>query len=111
MAPLVKREGVEPTPLPEITPEKHVAASTKATEIGKHNGDSPDKFAIFWAVEAMTKEEASTALPTISTGKEIEKKMEEITEKLAEEMGIPTWGVVSIVIGKSSYKSTFFNTN
>lgn len=103
MAPMVKREGVEPTPLPEITPERQAATSTKATELGRYCiitfMQSFTGLFAFFPVEAMTKDESSTALPTISTSKEIEKKMEQITEKLAEEMGIPTWGVVSIIIG------------
>lgn len=47
-------------------------------------------------------------MPTMSTGKEIEKKMEEITTQIAEEMGIPTWGVITIIIGKSCFFPFFF---
>jgi len=50
--------------------------------------------------DTLTKEETSTAAPTRSTGKEIEKKVEEITTQIAEETGIPPWGVVTIIIGK-----------
>lgn len=53
-------------------------------------------------VEEYTKsrELTTTAEPTKSTGEKSIEKMEEITEKIAEEMGIPTWGVVTIIVSK-----------
>lgn len=46
------------------------------------------------------KEEVTTAIPVKSESENIGEKMEEITEHLAQEMGIPTWGLVAIIIGK-----------
>lgn len=41
---------------------------------------------------------SSTALPTKGEAEKIGEKAAEITEALAHEMGIPTWGLVSIII-------------
>lgn len=38
---------------------------------------------------------------TESAGKNFETQVENLGKELAEEMGIPTWGLVAILIGKS----------
>lgn len=43
---------------------------------------------------------SSTVAPTKSGIEEMEKKVEDLKDKIAEEMGIPPWSVVAIVIGK-----------
>ena len=44
-------------------------------------------------------EEAKEVSTTVAAKTESE-KIGEITEQIAQEMGIPTWGLVAIIIGK-----------
>lgn len=43
---------------------------------------------------------SSSPAPTKSVPENLKEKVGEMTEHLAEEMGIPTWGLVAIIVGK-----------
>lgn len=45
---------------------------------------------------------------TESAGKNFETQVENLGKELAEEMGIPTWGLVAILIGKSKRTINIF---
>lgn len=47
-------------------------------------------------------DEGSTEPPTTTAKSEVAEKAMEIANKVASEMGIPTWALVSIIIGKTS---------
>lgn len=53
---------------------------------------------VFFSFAEENDEFSSTALPTKGEAEKIGEKAAEITEALAHEMGIPTWGLVSIII-------------
>lgn len=72
------------------------AASTLATKIfgHKHHRTTTES-----ELETEENDEySSTAAPTKGEAEKISEKAAEITEALAHEMGIPTWGLVSIII-------------
>jgi hypothetical protein len=51
--------------------------------------------------------EEASAEPTQGVGEEISEKAMDIAEHLAEDMGIPTWGFIAIVVGNESSRPTF----
>jgi hypothetical protein len=51
--------------------------------------------------------EEASAEPTKDVGEEISEKAMDIAEHLAEDMGIPTWGFIAIVVGNESSRPTF----
>lgn len=72
------------------------AATTLATKIfgHKHHRTTTES-----ELETEENDEySSTAAPTKGEAEKISEKAAEITEALAHEMGIPTWGLVSIII-------------
>lgn len=66
----------------KIFGHKHHRTTTESTELETEEND----------------EYSSTAAPTKGEAEKISEKAAEITEALAHEMGIPTWGLVSIII-------------
>uniref|UniRef100_A0A1Q3FRL5 Putative ca2+-dependent phospholipid-binding protein synaptotagmin n=1 Tax=Culex tarsalis TaxID=7177 RepID=A0A1Q3FRL5_CULTA len=66
----------------KIFGHKHHRTTTESTELDTEEND----------------EYSSTAAPTKGEAEKISEKAAEITEALAHEMGIPTWGLVSIII-------------
>jgi hypothetical protein len=48
----------------------------------------------------LTSEESSVE-PTKAKGETMGEKTMEVADKVAEEMGIPTWGVIAIFVGTS----------
>lgn len=44
---------------------------------------------------------------TENAGKNFETQMENLGKEIAEEMGIPTWGLVAILIGKKKMVEIF----
>ncbi|KFB39702.1 AGAP007942-PA-like protein [Anopheles sinensis] len=73
------------------------AASTLATKIfghkQKHHTTTTES-----EIDLEENEDFSTALPTKGEAEKLGDKAAEMTEALAHEMGIPTWGLVSIII-------------
>lgn len=73
------------------------AASTLATKIfghkQKHHTTTTES-----EIDLEKNEDFSTALPTKGEAEKLGDKAAEMTEALAHEMGIPTWGLVSIII-------------
>ncbi|KAL0267602.1 UNVERIFIED_CONTAM: hypothetical protein PYX00_009829 [Menopon gallinae] len=84
MAPLLKREVTEEK---EEVPVHHNAKSIPAVDETELEDTLTE-----------AKDEVTTAVPVKSESEKMEEKMEEITEHLAKEMGIPTWGLVAIII-------------
>lgn len=57
---------------------------------------------ILWSLFAITEYDGSTTSapsPTESEAEKIKEKTMEIADKVATELGIPTWGLVAIIIG------------
>ncbi|XP_058454232.1 synaptotagmin 1 isoform X1 [Malaya genurostris] len=73
------------------------AATTLATKIFGHKHHHRTTTASELETEE-NEEFSSTALPTKGEAEKIGDKAAEMTEHLAQEMGIPTWGLVSIII-------------
>lgn len=73
------------------------AASTLATKIfghkQKHHTTTTES-----EIDLEENEDFSTALPTKGEAEKLGDKAADMTEALAHEMGIPTWGLVSIII-------------
>lgn len=57
-------------------------------------------FAYFLEPSTPSGEELSTIAPTKSKTEEVGEQAVELTTKLAKEMGLPTWGLVAILVGK-----------
>ncbi|XP_058826366.1 synaptotagmin 1 isoform X2 [Topomyia yanbarensis] len=94
MAPGIwKREAEPDTDAAEIAE----AATTLATKIFGHK--HPHRTTTASELETEENDDySSTALPTKGEAEKIGDKAAEMTEQLAQEMGIPTWGLVSIII-------------
>uniref|UniRef100_A0A182J2A4 C2 domain-containing protein n=1 Tax=Anopheles atroparvus TaxID=41427 RepID=A0A182J2A4_ANOAO len=90
---LWKREAEAESDVTKLTE----AASTLATKIfghkQKHHTTTTES-----ELDMEENDDFSTALPTKGEAEKLGDKAAEMTEALAHEMGIPTWGLVSIII-------------